>query len=123
MTGTDIATRRRLEGAVRDHRAGRVQEAAAAYDELLRRDPGNADLMQRFGVALAELGRTEEGAGWMARSLEGQPDRPPVLVNLARALHVLGRHEAALRCCDRAVSLDGTVAGGYRVRAAALTAL
>ena len=108
---------------MRAHRAGRVREAAAAYDELLRQDPGNADVMQRFGAALAELGRAEEGAQWMARSLELQPDRPTVLVNLARALHVLGRDEAALRCGDRAVSLDGTVAAGYRVRAAALTAL
>jgi tetratricopeptide (TPR) repeat protein len=123
MTGTDLATRRRLEAAVRAHRAGRVQEAAAAYDELLRRDPDNADVMQRFGTALAELGRTEEGAQWMARSLELKPDRPTVLINLARALHILGRDEAALRCGDRAVSLDGTVATGYRVRAAALTAL
>jgi len=108
---------------VRAHRGGRVREAAAAYDELLRQDPGNADLMQRFGAALAELGRTEEGAQWMARSLELEPDRPTVLINLARALHTLGRDEAALGCGDRAVSLDATVAAGYRVRAAALTAL
>jgi tetratricopeptide (TPR) repeat protein len=123
MTETDLATRRRLEAAVRAHRAGRVREAAAAYDELLRGDPDNADVMQRFGAALAQLGRTEEGAQWMARSLELEPDRPTVLINLARALHTLGRDEDALRCGDRAVSLDGTVAGAYRVRAAALTAL
>ncbi len=123
MAGTDLATQRRLEAAVRAHRAGRVREAAAAYDELLRRDPDNADLMQRFGAALAELGRTEEGAQWMASSLELEPDRPTVLINLAKALHALGRDEAALRCGDRAASLDGTVAGAYRVRAAALTAL
>src|SRR6266404_95323 len=122
MTATDPATRRRLEAAVRAHGAGRVQEAAAAYAELLRSDPGNADLMQRFGVALAELGRTEEGAQWMARSLELQPDRPTVLVNLARALLQLGRHEAALDCCNRAVNVDAALAGAYRVRAAALTA-
>ena len=121
MTGTDLATRRRLEAAVRAHGAGRVQEAAAAYDELLRGDPGNADLMRRFGAALAELGRMAEGEQWMARSLELQPDRPTVLVNLARALLALGQHEAALNCSDRAVSLDGAMAVAYRVRAAALT--
>ena len=121
MTATDPATHRRLEAAVRAHGTGRVQEAAAAYDELLRNDPGNADVMQRFGAALAELGRTEEGAQWMARSLELEPNRPTVLVNLARALHALGQHEAALGCCDRAASLDGTLAGAYRVRAGALT--
>src|SRR6202049_1930937 len=123
MTATDAGTRRRLEAAVRAHAAGRVREAAAAYDELLRGDPGNADLMRRFGAALAELGRTAEGAQWMARSLELKQDRPTVLVNLARALLALGQHESALGCSDRAVSLDGTMAVAYRVRAAALTAL
>jgi tetratricopeptide (TPR) repeat protein len=123
MTATDIVTRKRLEAAVRAHGAGRVQEAAAAYTELLRGDSGNADLMQRLGAALAELGRTAEGAQWMARSLELQPERPTVLVNLARALLALGQHQAALACGDRAVSLDGTLAVAHRVRAAALTAL
>src|SRR5258707_13928959 len=123
MTGTDLATRRRLEAAVRAHRAGRVREAAAAYDEILRSYPDNADVMQRFGAALAELGRAEEGAQWMVRSLELQPDRPTVLVNLARALLQLGRHEAALNLGDRAVRLDGTAAGGDPVPARALPAL
>jgi tetratricopeptide (TPR) repeat protein len=58
----------------------------------------------------------------MARSLELKPDRPTVLVNLARALLALGRYEAALDCCNRAVNVDAALAGAYRVRAAALTA-
>src|SRR5258708_2759013 len=123
MTGTDLATRRRLEATVRAHRACRVREAAAAYDEILRSYPDNADVMQLFGAALAELAPTEEGAQWMACSLELEPDRATVWINLARAWPALGRDEAGLRCGDWAVSRDGSVAGAFRVRAAALTAL
>lgn len=93
------------------------------YEAMLRHDPANADLMQRFGVALAQLGRTEEGARLMARSLELQPDRPTVYTNLARALHALGRHGDALRNCDRAIALDPSVAGAFQIRAAVLNGL
>jgi len=123
MSATDAAIRQRLNAAIRDHAAGRVREAAVVYDELLRRDPDNADLLQRFGVALVQLGQNEEGARLMARSLELHPDRPTVLANLARALHALGRNEDALRCCDRALALDPSVPGGYQIRAAVLTTL
>jgi tetratricopeptide (TPR) repeat protein len=119
----DDRSRRQLEVAVRDHREGRVVKAVAAYEALLRHDPGDADVMQRLGVALLQLGRNDEGIELLAGSLEVQPDRPPVLLNLARALHALGRHSEALDCCDRAVALDQNLADAYRVRSAVLASL
>ncbi|MDB6008720.1 MAG: glycosyltransferase [Gammaproteobacteria bacterium] len=108
---------------MRDHRAGRLREAASAYETLLRRTPNDADLLQLLGVALAQLGRHAEGATFLSRSLEIKPDRPTVLLNLAQALHTLGREEEALRAADRALVLDRSLAGGYRARATVLTAL
>lgn len=115
--------RERLELAVRHHSAGRLREAVGLYQELLRATPNDADVMQRLGGALAELGAHEEGARWMAASLELKPDRPSVLLNLSRALLALGRAQEALQCAARALALDGSTGAGYRVRAAALTAL
>jgi tetratricopeptide (TPR) repeat protein len=123
MTSIDQTGGSNLESAVRHHRAGRLREAVAAYEELLRRAPNDADLMQLLGVALAQLERHEDGARLLAHSLEIKPDRPTVLLNLAQALRALGREEDALRCCDRALALDGSLAGAYRMRAAALMAL
>ena len=82
MTVRDKETRKRLEAAVGDHRAGRLQAAIAAYEDLLRIDPSDADVMQRLGVALAQVGRHEEGAFLLSGSLEVEPDRPSVLLNL-----------------------------------------
>ena len=123
MSSIDPTRMRDLESAVRDHRAGRLREAVAAYESLLRRNPDDADLMQLLGVALGQLGDHEAGARFLARSLELKPDRPTVLLNLAHALRTLGREEEALRCCNRALALDPSLAGGYRTRAAALAAL
>ena len=97
---------------MRDHRAGRLREAVSGYEALLRRTPNDADLLQLLGVALAQLARYAEAVVLLARSLELQPDRPTVLLNLAQALHTLGREEEALRACDRALALDQSLAGG-----------
>ena len=122
-TVRDKASRERLKVAVQDHRAGRLRAAIAAYEELLRRDPGDAEVMQRLGVALAQVGRHADGASLLAGSLEVEPDRPSVLLNLGRALHALGRNEEALRSCDRALSLERDLAGAHRLRANVLGAL
>jgi tetratricopeptide (TPR) repeat protein len=116
-------TRPRLELAVRHQQAGRLHEAAAIYQELLQASPGDADLMQRLGVALAQSGLHAEGAQWLARSLQLSPKRPTVLLNLARTWLAMGLAEDALHCCDEAIALDGAVPHGHRLRGAALAAL
>src|SRR5712671_1782315 len=124
MNSIDPARRRRdLEAAVRHHRAGRLREAVAAYENLLRVTPDDADVMQLLGVALGQLGNHEAAVRFLERSLQLKPDRPTVLLNLAQALHTLGQDEEALRCCDRAIAVDKSLAGGYRLRGAVFAAL
>ncbi len=123
MSVNNRYARERLEAALRDHRAGRLREAIAGYEELLSADEGNADLLQRLGVALAQSGRPDAAVEFLGRSVTLEPDRPAVLLNLARALHELRRDEEALRCCDRALALDANAGGAYRVRSAVLAAL
>ena len=123
MSATDQADRASLAAAVRDHRAGRLLEAVSANETLVRRTPHDADLLQLLGVALAQLGRHTDGVVFLTRSLELKPDRPTVALNLAQALHTLGREEEALRAADRALALDRALAGGYRIRANVLTSL
>jgi Flp pilus assembly protein TadD len=86
MSAPHPANRKRLELAMHHHLAGRLREAVAIYEDLLQAAPNDADLLQRLGVALAQLGRPAEGVRLLSASLELKPDRPTVLVNLARAL-------------------------------------
>lgn len=115
--------RNRLELAVHHQISGRFRQAATLYQELLRESPDDADLMQRLGVTLAQLGSPDEGARYLAASLEKNPDRPSVLLNLARALVASQRPEAALRCCDRTLFLDAANVEAHRLRGSTLTAL
>jgi len=120
---SSTANRERLEAAVRHHTAGRLREAVGLYEEVLRAAPDDADVMQRLGTALAQLGQFEQGAHLMATSLELKPDRPQVLLNLARALLSLGRTDDALQCTNRAVALDGSSSSAFRLRGATLATL
>jgi tetratricopeptide (TPR) repeat protein len=100
-----------------------LRQAIVIYQDLLRAAPRDADLMQRLGVAFAQLGAHDQGAQMLAASLEVRPDQPKVLLNLARALLALQRADAALRCCDRALALDGSMVDAHRLRGSALVAL
>src|SRR5258708_12591686 len=123
MSAIDPTRRREVESAGRGHRAGRLREAVAAYENLLRRAPDDPDLMQLLGVALGQLGNHLGGARLLARSLELKPDRPTVLLNLAQALRALAREEEALRCCDPALALDQSLPAVYLTHEPALAAL
>jgi tetratricopeptide (TPR) repeat protein len=123
VSATDQANRVSFQDAVRHHRAGRLREAISAYENLLRRTPDDADLLQLLGVALAQLGRHADGVRFLARSVELKADRPSVLLNLAQALRTLGREAEALEACNRALALDASLAGAYHTRGAALAGL
>lgn len=123
MNAADQVQQAKLAAAVRAHGAGRLREAVAGYEALLQRTPDDADVLQRLGVALAQLGSCADAVQLFTRSLSLKPDRPTVLLNLAQALHTLGREEEALQACNRALALEHSLAGGYRTRAAVCTAL
>jgi tetratricopeptide (TPR) repeat protein len=123
VNAVDQAKQAKLAAAVRAHQAGRLREAVAGYEALLRGMPDDADILQRLGLALAQLGSCADAVVFLTRSLNLKPDRPTVLLNLALALHTLGREEEALQACNRALALDASLGGGYRTRAAVYTAL
>jgi tetratricopeptide (TPR) repeat protein len=123
MRSIDPTRQRALEAAVRDHRSGRLRDAVRAYEKLLRDSNEDADVLQLMGVAQGQLGNHEGAAACLMRSLELQPDRPSVILNLAQALRSLGRDAEALHYCDRALALDPSLAGAYRLRGAAHAAL
>ena len=123
MNAREPSAPQRLKAAARDHSAGRLREAAAGYEELLRGDPDNADLLHRLGIVRAQLGETHDAVRLLARAVELKPQRAPVLVNLGLALHTLGRESEALVCCDRALALDPGLAGAHRLKYSVLAAL
>ena len=66
LNAADQARQTGLAAAVRAHRAGRLREAVAGYEALLRRTPDDADILQLLGLALARRWRA------LARAAQGR---------------------------------------------------
>ena len=88
------------------------QRALASYDEGLRLAPDDAELLNRRGVALLELGRAREALESFDRVLLHTPNRLDalgnrgnVLLKLNRVTDALAAYDRALECAPRNVQL------------------
>ncbi|HTJ27521.1 MAG TPA: sulfotransferase [Candidatus Limnocylindria bacterium] len=59
---------------VAHHRAGRLDEAVAAFRTALRCDPGYANAACNLGKVLVELGDLDEATIWFERAIELEPN-------------------------------------------------
>lgn len=86
-TGAGDAQRRSPQGernlAAVYFEAGRYEEAAALYRELIEREPGDASLHTSLAGVLGAQGRYEEARGELERALQLNPLNPEAFHNLA----------------------------------------
>lgn len=75
-----------FDAALALHRAGRLDEAAAAYRAVLVRSPAHARALQYLGVVLRRQGDARAGVTAMGRALALDPDDVGAYGNLARGL-------------------------------------
>jgi tetratricopeptide (TPR) repeat protein len=76
-------------------RAGRLQEAIAAYQSALKEDPQQVDSIINLGNAYSAGGDERSAEVWFRRALELQPGSASVRVNLGNALLRQGRASEA----------------------------
>lgn len=96
------------------------QRALVSYDEGLRIAPDDAELLNRRGVALLELGRPGDALENFDRALATAPVHGDALGNRANALLRLNRVAEALNAYDSALQLAPDNAPLLANRAAAL---
>lgn len=81
-------------------RAGRMEDAAALYEQAVELDPRFAAAWYNLGLAYEELGRHADAVGSFRRTLEIEPDMTEARYMLAVAYRALGQYaeaEAVLR--------------------------
>jgi len=82
---------RALEVALSHHRAGRLPQALAAYEDILRRWPDLADAHNLLGLALYQSGRAQPALASIDRALALNPAHPEYRNNRGIVLMALGR--------------------------------
>ncbi|WP_207460818.1 tetratricopeptide repeat protein [Azospirillum sp. SYSU D00513] len=85
-------------------RAGRLEEARAAWLRILDVDPRNAAALHRLGVLASRMGRMGEALSMLQKSLAIRED-PEAFLDFGAALGAMGRWDAALAAYGAACRL------------------
>ena len=112
-----------MANALRLHQSGRLQDAEAAYLEVLAQAPRNPDALHLAGVLAYQANQPELGATRIEAAIEADGLNAAFHDNLSLCYRALGRSEDALRACRRAIALDGRNPGTHFNLAAALVDL
>ena len=92
----NLATKVRFHFASGLQKAGRADQAAIQFTEVLKIIPDSADAHNNLGLALQNLGRIEEGMAHCQEALRLKPDFAEAHSNLGLAFQQRGRFEEAM---------------------------
>lgn len=92
-----------LRQAIALHRAGRFAEAAQAYDNFLRGNPGNLEALLQSGLVELRLQRFDTAESRFAIASRIDPDSSAAANGRATAMQAMGRRKDALALLDQLV--------------------
>jgi protein O-GlcNAc transferase len=88
--------------ALEHHQAGRLQEAAALYNQLL----DNPDAKQLLGVIAYQIGKSDIAVALIKEAIEINPSVADYYCNLGPAYHALGQLDDAVASYRKALELS-----------------
>ncbi len=88
------------------HQAGRIAEAEARYNSVLRVDPKQPDALHLLGLIRYGQGKYDQTIELISAAIEFKSDFPPFHLNLGNALHKVGDLGAAEACHRQALVLQ-----------------
>jgi tetratricopeptide (TPR) repeat protein len=97
--------RGRLNEAIAHHQAGRLENADVIYQELLRADPRNPDMLHLSGVVALQTGRHENALDLIGRAIAENSGIALYHRNMALTLEALDRAGDALSHFAKAAEL------------------
>ncbi len=100
--------RKKLALAAEHHQAGRVEEAARLYKEVLRDNPKNVDALRMLGIMAYAASDIDEAERLFRRAVELAPDFVNAIVDLGNTLKEQSRYEEAIDCFRKAIKLEPT---------------
>ena len=112
-----------LEAGVDHHRAGRLAEAEACYQQMLAAEPDHADALHLLGVIASQVRRADLAVVLIGRAIELNERNPIYFCNLGNALQELRRFDEELASYERALALKPDYAEAFNNRGVTLQEL
>ena len=122
MAPLSADVRELLRYGLERYHAGDFAQASRVFETLTGAAPKRAMSWNHLALALSGLGRDDQAAMALRRSLDIDPRQIESWNSLAAACLRLGREAEADAACDRALSLDEANAAAWQMRAMARTA-
>jgi tetratricopeptide (TPR) repeat protein len=92
--------------AVAHHKAGRLDQAEAAYREALGLAPGHAAITHNLGVIAAAQGQHRAAVGYFDAAIAAEPQYLSAHYNRAVAQHALGQSREAIKDFQRVCAIE-----------------
>ncbi len=102
---SQLAIDRDFQTALQHHRAGRLPQARALYQQILAQQPEHAGALHFSGVMALQEGRNDVAADLIAKAIGLQPNSPEAYCNLGIALQGKGQLDGAIAAYRRAIGL------------------
>ncbi|HMD54743.1 MAG TPA: tetratricopeptide repeat protein, partial [Phycisphaerae bacterium] len=87
------------------HKAGKLSEAEAIYQQILIRMPNSPNALHLMGVIAGQTGKPEAGVELIKRAISLRPQEAGYYINLGIALQALGRSGEAIAAYFAAIKL------------------
>lgn len=102
-----------LRMATDRHRMGRLEEAQALYQGVLRVNPAHPDALHFLGVLHHMCGNRTEAESLVRQALDAAPENPHILNNLGNILREEGRRNEAAEAYQQALKYDPNLADAH----------
>ncbi|WP_421760293.1 tetratricopeptide repeat protein [Devosia sp.] len=112
-----------LQDGLRLHQAGRGDEAARLYEQVLAREPLQPAANHLLGLVRLQQGKPDDAVRLISRATSVNKSDPQYFANLGAALNAAGRPAEAVEALDRAIALKPAFPGAHSNRGMALKAL
>lgn len=94
-----------LESGLQVHKAGRISEATALYEQVLQADPGQPDALRLLGTIADQKGDPDRAIALISLSLAKTPGSARGHLTLGNVYQGQGKFAAALSCFQQAISI------------------
>lgn len=95
-----------FQTALQHQQAGRLNQAAEIYQNMLRGNPQQPDVLHQFGLLHHQAGRPAEGVKYIQRAIALRPGQTAYLNNAALLFLAAGQAREAAQAAEQALAAD-----------------